>query len=317
MRSIFLGTPRAAVPILRAILDAGHDVPLVVTRPDRPAGRSRRPVAPPVKLAALEAGLRIVQPTKLKTRAFAEELASCRPDLLVVVAFGRILSRRVLDVARFGAVNVHFSLLPELRGAAPVQWALARGDATTGITTMLMNEKMDEGDILSQREVEIDPGEHAPSLERRLSQLGCGLLLDTLEGLESGSIRPRPQDHSAATLAPLLSREDGQVDPGLSAAEVAGRVRGFDPWPGVWLRRHGRRLRIVRAAPLPGPISTALPGTLTEATEEGLVMACGHGTRLLLIEVQPDGRRRMGALDAVNGRQLSVGDRLEPVPQTG
>jgi methionyl-tRNA formyltransferase len=254
---------------------------------------------------------------KLRTRALAAELASRRPDLLVVVAFGRILSRRVLDVARLGAVNVHFSLLPELRGAAPVQWALARGYETTGVTTMLMNEKMDEGDLLLQRKIDVNPGEHAPSLGRRLARVGCDLLIETLDGLEAGTLRPRAQDHSVATLAPLLSREDGQVDPSATAEEIAGRVRGFDPWPGVWLLRADRRIRIVEVAPSPGTDPDARPGTLTGITDDGIVMACGGGSRLLLVEVQPEGRKRMRALDAVNGRQLSVGDRLEPVTQTG
>jgi methionyl-tRNA formyltransferase len=315
VRLVFLGTPQAAVSSFHALIDAGHDVPLVVTQPDRPAGRSRRPVAPPVKQAALERGSRVFQPAKVRNRAFREELATASPDLLVVVAYGRILPGPVLRLAARGAVNVHFSLLPAYRGAAPVQWALARGEERTGVTTMMMNERMDEGDILLQREVPIEAGEHAPRLEARLAGVGAELLLETLAGIEAGKVVPRPQRHERATLAPLLSRPDGEIGPGLSASEIEGRVRGFDPWPGVWLRRSGRRLRIVEARALAGAGESEPAGTITELAPEGLIMICGGGTRLLLTRVQPEGRRVLTARDAVNGRQLQPGDRLEAAAQ--
>lgn len=311
MRVVFFGTPGAAVPSLHALLEAGHELPLVVTQPDRPAGRSRRPAPPPVKRAALERGLELLQPAKVRGAAFRERLAACRPDFLAVVAFGRILPSRVLALGKSGAVNVHFSLLPAYRGAAPVQWALARGETTTGVTTMLMNERMDEGDVLMQREIQIAPGEHAPELEERLARIGAALLVETLREVRAGRLEPRAQDHTRATLAPLLSRADGEIGPDLSAAEIEGRVRGFDPWPGVWLSRAGKRLRLVDVRALektaPGPPA----GSLVELTREGLLMACGGGTRLLLLRVQPEGGRPLGARDAVNGRHLRVGDRLE------
>jgi len=269
-----------------------------------------------VKSAAVERGLELFQPTKVRNAAFRERLESRRPDALVVVAYGRILPGKVLALGPAGAVNVHFSLLPAYRGAAPVQWALARGETVTGVTTMLMNEKMDEGDILLQREVPVLPGEHAPALERRLAEVGAALLTETLEGLRAATLAPRAQDHDSATLAPLLSRADGEISPELRAEEIVGRVRGFDPWPGVWLARAGRRIRLADAAILEGRDAQARPGLLSDLTPDGLVMVCGAGTRLLVRRVQPEGRKVLGARDAVNGRHLQVGDRLEAAGET-
>jgi methionyl-tRNA formyltransferase len=311
VKLVFLGTPRVAVPAFSALVDAGHEIDLVVTQPDRPSGRSRTPAAPPVKEFALELGLEVSQPTKVRNEAFGESIASRKPDLLVVVAYGRILPGKVLRTAPLGAVNVHFSLLPLYRGAAPVQWALARGESITGVTTMLMNERMDEGDILLQREVAIAAAEHAPALQERLAAIGAELLLETLSGLQSGSIEPRPQDHALATMAPIIEKSDGEIDPGLHAREIEGRVRGFDPWPGVWLRRSGKRLRLVEGRALDTTPREEPAGRIAELTAEGLVMVCGEGSSLLLTKVQPEGRRALSARDAVNGRQIQVGDRLE------
>jgi methionyl-tRNA formyltransferase len=313
VRIVFLGTPRAAVPSLQSLLDAGHRPELVITQPDRPVGRGRRQSAPPVKQLALEHGLEVHQPEKVRGRSFRERVEQCRPDLLVVVAYGRILPLRVLQLAPLGAVNVHFSLLPRYRGAAPVQWALARGETVTGVTTMLMNEKMDEGDLLLSREVPIEDGEHAPALVERLALVGATLLIETVDGLSRRELVARPQDHDLATLAPMLKREDGQIDPGLDAEEIERRVRGFDPWPGVWLSREGRRLRLCKARSLEGSVADP-PGTLLELRSDGLLMACGEGSRLLIEIVQSEGKRPMSARDAVNGRQIASGDRLERIP---
>jgi methionyl-tRNA formyltransferase len=313
---VFLGTPQAAVPSLLALEEAGHRIGLVVTQPDRPIGRSRKPVAPPVKQTAERLGLEVIQPRKVRNAAFAQALAEVEPDCLAVVAYGRILPPAVLEVPRLGPINLHFSLLPRYRGAAPVQWALARGEQVTGVTTMRINERMDEGDLFLQRAVPIEANEHAPALEQRLATIGAALLVDTLDALERRTIEPQPQDHDAATLAPLLSRADGDVDPELTAAEIVGRVRGFDPWPGAWLLRGQRRLRVATALALDGPPLTEPPGTLVRCTAEGVLMACGGGSGLLVSRVQPEGGRVMAVRDAINGRLLGVGDRLERPPAT-
>jgi methionyl-tRNA formyltransferase len=311
VRIVFLGTPRVAVASLQALVHAGHDVPLVVTRPDRPHGRSGRPQPPPVKRAAVEGGLAVHQPTKVKNRAFLDELGRHRPDVLVVVAYGRILTRAVLELAPAGAINVHFSLLPKFRGAAPVQWTLAHGERTAGVTTMQVEEALDAGDILLQREVPIEPGEHAPALQERLAGTGAELLVRTLGRLEAGSLEPRPQDHARATLAPMLTAADGNVDlEVLGAREIEGRVRGFDPWPGVWVDRAGRRLRLVEATDAGRVDPEAAPGQVLGLEGEGLMLACADRTLLRVTAVQPEGRRVMTARDAVNGRQVAPGDRL-------
>jgi methionyl-tRNA formyltransferase len=314
VKLIFLGTPTPAVPSLRALIDAGHEVPLAVTRRDRPVGRSRQPQAPPVKRAALASGIEVFQPKRVRDAAFRDRLASVRPDLLVVVAYGRILTGEVLRLAPEGAINLHFSLLPRYRGAAPVQWALARGERETGVTTMSMNERLDEGDLLLQRTVPIEPTEHAPALQGRLAVIGAELLIETLDRIKTGSLEPRPQKDDEATQAPRLSAADGEIDRARSAGEIEGRVRGFDPWPGVWMRIGGRRIRIVSAHEVTGPPSPEPPGLISELTDEGLILICGGGSRLALETVQPEARRAMAARDAVNGRHLEPGQRLEEPP---
>jgi methionyl-tRNA formyltransferase len=205
----FLGTPEAAVPSLEAIAGAGHRILLCVTQPDRPSGRSHRPAPPPVKRAATAAGVPVVQPERIRSDEFRTTLAALRPDALVVVAYGKILPRSLLEVAPRGGINLHFSLLPLYRGAAPVQWALARGERVTGVTTMFMNERLDEGDVLLQREVPIERDEHAPALEARLASIGAGVLVETLAALERGGLNARAQDHARASHAPLLYKRDG------------------------------------------------------------------------------------------------------------
>jgi methionyl-tRNA formyltransferase len=312
VRVVFLGTPVVAVRSLQALHAAGHEVPLVVTRPDRPRGRSGRALPPPVKSAAAELGFEILQPTRVRGAAFVEELRRREPRVLVVVAYGRILPKEVLAVASAGVINVHFSLLPKYRGAAPVQWALANGECVTGVTTMQVVEELDAGDVLMQCELRIEPGEHAPDLERRLSGLGARLLVDTLTRLDAGKLEPLPQDPALVTHAPLLRAAHGAVDPGLDARQIEGRIRGFDPWPGVWVARAGRRLRLVEAVDT-GRIADGSPppGQILGVEGEGILLACGGGTVLCVRRVQPAGRRVMPARDAINGRQLAIGDRLE------
>lgn len=319
MRIVFFGTPDVAVPALRHLVEAGYEIPLVVTQPDRPAGRSHRRLASPVKRFALDAGLTVAQPDKLRTRSFRERVGSCKPDLLAVVAFGRMLSLRLIEQTPLGAVNLHFSLLPRYRGAAPVQWALAHGERSTGVTTICINEALDEGDTLLRKEVPIRAGEHAPALFERLAAIGAPILAETIEGLASGTLEPTPQRHEDATNAPILTREDGWIDPAaLKALLVEGRIRGFDPWPGVWLQRGGKRLRLVRAeelddATLAPDAPLDEPGRLIAFGAAGVALVCAGRTALQLSTVQPDGRSAMSIADALNGRQLAVGERLEPV----
>ncbi len=315
MRVIFLGTPTPAVPALQSIVDAGHDVRLVVTQPDRPVGRSRRLQAPPVKQAAASLGIETIQPRRVKNKAFVTELLARDPEVLVVVAYGRILPMPVLECARFGAVNVHFSLLPEYRGAAPVQWALANGETTTGVTTMKLNERMDEGDVLLRRSIEVELGEHTPELQARLAGIGADLIVETLAGLDRGDLDPEPQDHSLATLAPLLDRRDGEVDFELTARQIEGRVRGFDPWPGVWVGTDKGRLRIIEAQAAADPARELPPGTLLDGGDGSLLLSCGGGTLLKILRIQPAGRRVMDVRDAINGRQIRPGQRLSPLGQ--
>ncbi len=306
-----MGTPDAAVLALDAILAAGHDVPLVVTRPDRPVGRKKTPQAPPVKAFATTRGLRVIQPDGVRSPEFVEAIVTASPDALAVVAFGRILTRRVLHAARHGAINLHFSLLPRFRGAAPVSWALASGEAVTGVTTFRIDEGLDTGDLLGQRQVLIAPGEHAPALLARLAATGATLLVETLAGLAAGSIRPTPQDHDRATTAPILTPRDGAWDPSWNARELEGRVRGFDPWPGVWAKRQGKRVRFVDAHALPDAIAQGVPGAVLALDGEGIRLSCAGGTVALVDSVQPDGGRVMRAREAVNGRLLCPGDRIE------
>jgi len=315
VKVVFFGTPPTAVPSLEAILAAGHEVPLVVTRPDRPAGRSGslRPSA--VKALAAARGLAIFQPETLRAADSHDVIAGLRPDVIAVVAYGRKLPPPILQAAPHGAVNLHFSLLPAYRGAAPVAWALARGETETGVTTFRLDEGLDTGDVLEQRRVPIEPHEHAPALLARLAAIGAGLLTDTLARLADGSARPVPQDASRASLAPLLQREAGDWSPAWTARELEGRVRGFDPWPGVWALRNGVRIRIAGVAAVPDAATDREPGTIY-AEGDRMDVACASGTVAEIRAVQPEGRRAVSAREARNGRQLVPGDRFErPRPE--
>lgn len=318
MRLVFLGTPAAAVPALRALHAAGHDVVQVITQPDRPAGRSGAPRATPVKEAALELGLSVVQPHKVRDAAFLDLVGGSGPAVVVVVAYGRILPRQVLEAARLGAVNVHFSLLPRYRGAAPVQWALVNREPVTGVTTMQITEGLDEGPVLLQSAVAIEPGEHAPALTARLAVLGAGLLLRTLEGLAEGAITPVPQDPGEASFAPLLRVPDGWADFRRTARELEGRIRGLDPWPGVWAWLQGRRVRLLEGEALasePSPPGTPPPEGLVLGLADGAVLvSCGYGSLLAVRQLQFEGRRPVSAREAWNGRQIAPGERLEGPP---
>jgi methionyl-tRNA formyltransferase len=312
---VFLGSPGSAVPALDALVASGAEVPLVVTQPDRPRGRSGSPKPTAVKEAARRHGIAIVDPASARGGALLGALRAAEPEALAVVAYGKILPQEVLDLPRLGAVNVHFSLLPAYRGAAPVQWALARGETTTGVSTMQVALPLDEGDVLLQREVAILPGEHAPALLERLARLGAALLVETLERLGTPGLVPTPQDGSRASYAPMLTAADGEASFERPAREIEGRVRGFDPWPGVWAWHEGRRVRLVEAredASASGP--SAPPGTVVGFADGAFHVACGGGSTLAVEAIQLEGRRAIAATEARNGRQLAVGDVLRARP---
>jgi methionyl-tRNA formyltransferase len=318
MRIIFMGTPESAVPTLKRCVEDGHEVLGVWTQPDRPAGRGNRLKAPPVKECALSAGLDVHQPAKIRTQESLALFTAREFDAAVVVAYGRILPPSFLQAPRLGCINVHFSLLPNYRGAAPVNWAIVRGERETGVTTMLMDEGLDTGPVLLQRATEIEHGETAPRLLERLSHEGADLLSETLARFDE--IEPRAQNGEDATLAPVLRREDGLIDWSLDAFEVERRVRGFQPWPNAHTVYNGRRLILWRAeanaraaglgdaAPLDEASSAA--GALVVARGDELVVACGGGTTLAVRELQPEGKQRMPARDFINGSRAHAGERL-------
>ena len=311
-----MGTPESAVPTLRRCVEEGHEVLGVWTQPDRPAGRGNKLKAPPVKEFALSRGLAVQQPSKIKTGEALALFTAREFDVAVVVAYGRILPPAFLRAPRLGCVNVHFSLLPKYRGAAPVNWALVRGERETGVTTMLMDEGLDTGPVLLQRSTEIEGGETAPGLLERLSHVGAELLVETLSRFDA--IEPRAQDDARATLAPILRREDGLIDWSLDAARIEHRVRGFQPWPNAHTTHHGRRLIVWRAEARgreaglgdAAPREEAAAGALVVARGDDLVVACGGETTLKLLEVQPEGKQRMRARDFINGSRAQAGERL-------
>lgn len=311
-RLVFCGTPRFAVPTLEALLAAGHAIPLVVTQPDRPVGRAQEMTAPPVKQTALAAGLTVTQPEKIRNHAeFRAQLEEIAPDAIVVVAYGRIIPPWMLALPRLGCINLHASLLPKYRGAAPIQWAVAMGETVTGNTTMLLEEGLDTGPILLQQEMPIGPEQTAVDLFDALAQAGAPLMVTTLAGLSDGSIRPKPQNHARATLAPLLDREDGRMEFGArTAAELKNRWRGFQPWPGAFTTLDGKKLivhRMEAAEAAGGPV--AEPGTM-RAVGHRLLVACAQNTWLELLEIQLEGKKRLGAAEFLRGLQPAAGARL-------
>ena len=292
---------------------AGHQIPLVVTQPDRPVGRAQEMTAPPVKQTALEAGLAVTQPDKIRTNEeFHARLEAIAPDAIVVVAYGRIIPPWMLALPRLGCINLHASLLPKYRGAAPIQWAVAMGETVTGNTTMLLEEGLDTGPILLQQTMEIGPEQMAADLFDALAEAGAPLMVETLAGLDAGRIPPRRQDDAQATLAPLLTREDGQMDcAARTAVELKNRWRGFQPWPGAYAMLQGKKLivhRLAVAAPqgARGPVE---PGTV-QVENHRLFVACAQGTWLELTDVQMEGKKRMTAAEFLRGMQLAAGTRL-------
>ena len=310
MRLVFLGTPAFAVPTLEAAADA-HEVILVVTQPDRPKGRGQELAASPVKQAALRRGLAVYQPERVRRPEAQARLESLKPEIMVVVGYGQIIPQSVIDLAPRGIVNVHASLLPKYRGAAPIQWAIVHGEKRTGVTTMQINAGLDTGDILLARETAIDPDETAVELSDRLARLGAELLIETLDALERAAIAPQKQDDAQSCLAPILKKEDGTIPWTDSAAAIHNRVRGLVPWPGGHTRFRGQLLHVWRARTTAD--RTALqPGRVIPGA--GFRVACGDGAIIELIEVQLEGRKRMAAEAFANGQHLNENDILGEQP---
>jgi methionyl-tRNA formyltransferase len=311
MRVVFMGTPAFAVPSLEALARVGHELVAVVAQPDRPAGRGQALKEPATKLWAKAHGVPVLQPEKVRDGRLAAELAALRPDVLCVAAYGRILGKDLLELAPHGAINVHGSLLPRYRGAAPIQWAIASGEAETGVTIMQMDEGLDTGDMLLQRVLPIGPEDTADTLAPRLAALGGDALAEALAGLAAGALVPVPQDPTRHTLAPILSRDDGKIDWTRPAGVIHARLRGFTPWPGAWTTLDGKVLKILEAtwaaaAALPWPP----PGTAVVEPGRGFTVYCAERTALAVSRVQIEGKAAQPAADFANGlrkKQIVLG----------
>jgi methionyl-tRNA formyltransferase len=309
VKVVFCGTPEFAVPTLEAVVAAGHHVALVVTQPDRAAGRGMEIQIPPVKRAALEFGIPVVQPEKIKNNLeFRELLEGIKPDVILVVAYGRIVPQWMLDLPPLGNINLHGSLLPKYRGAAPIQWAVAHGEVVTGVTTMRIDAGLDTGDMLLARKVPVGVEETAVDVYEGLASVGAGLMVETLAGLAAGTLYPQKQDDTQASLAPILKREDGWMDFSRTAKVVYDRWRGFQPWPGAHTTLRGKKL-IVQRMKLVADTFQGEPGVL-QVEGDSMRVGCAEGTVLELVEVQMEGKKRMGAAEFLHGYQVKSGERL-------
>ncbi len=304
---VFCGTPQFAVPVLEKLVAAGFSVDRVATQPDRPRGRGLELVASPVKQSALRMNLPTVEPERIKTNdEFRNQLAHLKPDAIIVVGYGRLIPQWMLDLPRFGNINLHASLLPKYRGAAPIQWAIAKGETVTGVTTMRLDAGLDTGDILLQREVAIEPADTAETLAPRLASIGADLMIETLLGLQAGGIQPRAQDNAQATLAPILKKEDGAIDFSLPASEILNRMRGFQPWPGAYTKFRQKTLQIVRAR----PADEEVPQSELLVAGSRVLVGCGRNTSLELLDVQLEGKKRIATRDFLHGYRPRPGEKL-------
>jgi methionyl-tRNA formyltransferase len=305
LRIIFMGTPDFATSNLQALINGPDDVVAIVTQPDRPKGRGKHLTPPPVKLLAESVDIPVLQPAKIRTEEFSNGLLSYQPDLIVVTAYGRILPPSLLELAPMGCINVHGSLLPLHRGAAPIQWSVIKGDKEVGVTIIRMDEGMDTGDILLKASISSAPDETAGTLFDKLAQLGNETLLKAIQGLKGGTIAPTPQDHSIATEAPMLKKTDGLIEWSKNAGELESLIRGLDPWPSVFCFLDGKRLRLFRPEVVYKD-NDAQPGSLLRADKRGLLIACGKDT-LLIKEIQPEGKKRMTVEAFLCGCSLEPG----------
>jgi len=305
---IFCGTPAFAVPTLQTLHESGFHISLVVTQPDRPRGRGMEFLPSPVKQKALELALPISQPQKIKgNEEFRTQLSEIRPDAIIVVGYGRMIPQWMIELPPMGNINLHASLLPKYRGAAPIQWAIACGETGTGVTTMRIDAGLDTGDILLQKEVSIKAEDTAETLAPRLAEIGADLIIETLGGLAKGSVQAKPQESEPATFAPILKKEDGRIDFRRSAREIWNRLRGFQPWPGAFTSFRGKNLNIWEARPLDHNASRVNELVIER---ERMLVGCGDGTALELMTLQPEGKKRINSRDFVHGYHPMNGERL-------
>ncbi|GAC1436132.1 MAG: methionyl-tRNA formyltransferase [Terriglobales bacterium] len=307
MKLIFCGTPLFAVPTLSKLVEAGFSVSLVVTQPERPRGRGLELSASPVKQRALELGLPLTQPATIRSNEeFREQLITMAPEAIVVVGYGRIIPQWMIDLPPLGNINLHGSLLPKYRGAAPIQWAIASGEKVTGVTTMRIDAGLDTGDILLQRELSLKADDTSPTVALRLASIGADLIIETLRGLQAGTIHPRLQDYAQATLAPILKKEDGRIAFSRSANEIVNRLRGFQPWPGAFTTFRGKNVNVPAATAM----NRNIPAGELVVEADRILVGCGGATSLALLEVQMDGKKRMTARDFINGYRPKTGEKL-------
>ncbi len=302
MRIVFSGTPLFAVPSLKALLQSGEEIVAVVTQADKKRGRDRIPSPPPVKEFAIHSEIKVLQPTNMKDPAFLNELSFMKPDIIVVVAYGKILPLPILKLPHLGCINVHASLLPKYRGAAPIQWALINGEKKTGVTTMLMDEGLDTGNILLQEETEIADEDNAGTLSQRLSEMGASLLMKTIKGIKGGSLKPVPQG-GTPSYAPPLKKEDGRIDWSRSATEIFNFVRGMYPWPCAYCYFNNERIKITRVTVFEG---SGVPRRVEKASKDKLIVGTGKGL-ISILELQPEGKKSMPAAAFLQGRRLKEG----------
>lgn len=310
MRIVFMGTPDFSVPTLEALVASEHEVVGVVTQPDKPKGRGKEIHMSPVKECALQHNIPVYQPVRARDEAFVDEMRALNPDVMVVIAFGQILPKSLLELPKYGCVNIHASLLPKYRGAAPIQWAVINGDEETGITTMMMDVEMDTGDMLEKTVVKLDPEETGGSLFDRLSLLGGDLILSTLSKLEKGEIIPVPQDHEKATYVKKISKSMGDIDWTMDAVSIERLVRGLNPWPSAFTRWNGKMLKIWEAKVLPDPDVKLPCGSVISASDEGLKIQTGAGV-LCVTSLQLEGKKRMDTAAFLRGYQVAAGSMME------
>ncbi|MCR5127491.1 MAG: methionyl-tRNA formyltransferase [Lachnospiraceae bacterium] len=309
MKIVFMGTPDYAATALEAILQAGYEVTGVVCQPDKPKGRSKEPAACPVKECALKYNLPVFQPERIKRPEAVAELRKFPADVFVVAAFGQILSEEILTMPKYGCINIHASLLPKYRGAAPIQWCIVDGEKETGVTIMQMDAGIDTGDILFTKTVAITEEETGGSLFDKLSRAGAELIVEALPKIEAGEVTPVKQDEAQSNYARMLKKEDGQISWNHPAEEIERQVRGMDPWPSAYTYHRGKQFKIWKAQAVSGGTEGLLPGTIAQIGKQGIWIACGHGM-LQVTEAQPEGKKRMSAADLMNGRTLEMNERL-------